>query len=137
MSHQKVTIGFLVKPNTRTIEALQFVGECGFRQIAGAIASGSGYVDVIPVSEAGDVIYVDDEGRINGGIESRGRFWIRGSEGCACAVGNGLLFGTDVEGETIDPDMALDAFTAMVLWEQPADCDDDGTRTGFTFTPFD
>lgn len=126
MTDKTPKIGFLVKPATREIIPLQFSGDLGFKQLAGAIESGSGYIDIIPVSEDGDVVYVDDEGRMNGAAEKFGQFWLVGTEGSALVVGNGILMGTDDAGDTCDPEMDLAEFTAMVKWERPEGNDDDG-----------
>lgn len=119
-------LGYLVKPATRTIELITCDG-FGFREIAAKIESGSGYIDMIRLNSGGDVVYVDDEGRLNGAAEKFGKFWVRGSEGCALVVGNGLVLGTDDDGDTCTPGMTMDVFTRMVEWDKPADNDDDGS----------
>lgn len=123
----------LVKPSGRTICITPDVKDyADFRTIARAIASRSGYIGAIFLGN-GDVIYVDDEGRINGTAERQGRFWVRGPVGVCIVIGNGLFLSVDDDGHSAAPILTIEEVVRMVEWEEPADCADDGKAHSPTF----
>lgn len=71
-------------------------------------------LDAVDVRNAGDVIYVDDEGL---SVENQRYFGWRGHP--EPLAGKGLLLGTDAVGEVISPNFDRAAVIEHVVWLSP------------------
>lgn len=84
--------GFLIDPETRTIEAVEYSGD--YHQIYKLL--GIELFTTVTLNEAGDVVYVDDEGLLHDPT-----FFFTLKDYPQPLAGKGLVLGTDEEGETV------------------------------------
>ena len=84
-----------IDATNRTVEEIDFEGD--FRAIQEKI--GVRCFDCIELNEQRDTLYVDDEGLLNGTQEF---FYVDGKGYCQTFAGNGLVLGTNSEGESTD-----------------------------------
>ena len=85
---------YLINPEQLSIEEIDYLGSSDeIYELLDAT-----FFDVIRINEAGDVVYIDDEG-----LYTKEYYWTYGDYLHPIA-GNGLLLGTDITtGETIEP----------------------------------
>ena len=89
----------LIDPAAGTITEVEYGGD--FREIYTLVDADT--FDVARINAKGDVVYVDDEGLING--KPQDFFLIQGYPNPL--AGKGLLLGSDAEGESKSPSVTL------------------------------
>lgn len=102
--------GFLIDPHAQQISRVEFSGTDTLQEIYKA--AHVDIVDVVYLNEAGDGVFVDDEGLLKG---PKYFFYIEGTH--SPLAGRGVVLGVDGEGESIAPTVTLDwlrAHTAFV-----------------------
>lgn len=96
---------------------LEIVQIENWKQIAPAIGNGC-TTFACPVSfENGDTIYIDDEGLYH---EFQGGFIM--DDWYCPIVGNGIILGTDCEGESIDPVSTLEELKSKIRFVSVDEC---------------
>jgi hypothetical protein len=112
-----MTQAYLITPENQTVEAIEIdLGD--YLNISRAI--GVDYFDIVHLNPYGDVVFVDDEGRLNGRATKDGLFWLTGDAATVELAGKGLVLGTNDEGESIAPTVSLPTVRAMVSFAKPA-----------------
>lgn len=100
---------YLINPEARTINEVEYDGD--YHSIYGFI--GADTFDVVGI-EKGDGIYVDDEGLLKGPSHF---FHVRGM--ATPLAGNGLVLGSNDDGESIEPKITLETLRERVRWATP------------------
>lgn len=101
-------IGYLINSLDRTITRVPYDGD--YKSIYALI--GCDLFDVVRMKN-GDAIYVDDEGLLKED-ENLGWFTLKGAS--FALRGNGLVLGTDEDGDSVSPATDFDEFVKQVLF---------------------
>lgn len=97
---------YLITPLERRIEAIEYDGD--WRKISPLI--GADLFTTVMLNREEDMVYVDDEGLING--NPHGWFVLKGYG--QPLKGKGLVLGTDVEGNSVAPTINLGALYNLI-----------------------
>jgi hypothetical protein len=92
---------YFIDSANKTITDVEYDGD--YKNISKMI--GCDIFTVINLNEDGDALFIDDEGHLKD-QDSQNYFWFDGYP--TMLAGNGLVLGTDVEGESIEPCRLID-----------------------------
>ena len=102
---------YLIDPEKREVTEVDYSGD--YKDIYKLIDCST--FDVVGITPKGDGIYVDDEGLF---AEKRVYWQFDYSDGQAYIrlVNKGLVLGTTIEGDSIEPDISLEKVKEKVVW---------------------
>lgn len=99
---------YFIDSANKTVSVVNYDGD--WRSIKNII--GCDLFTVVTVNEHGDGIFVDDEGHY---VDDQNYFWF---DDCPTMLaGNGLVLGTDKEGESIEPAQSIEWFRERVRFQ--------------------
>lgn len=107
---KKGTIGYLIRPLERTIQRVKLDDYHGIYKWIAADC-----FDVCRLTQDGDYVYVDDEGLLK--QQLRENFFQAATYPTPLA-GNGLMMGTDDEGDSVDPKMTWEELKRTQFFKQ-------------------
>ncbi len=101
---------YLIDPAAKAVTEVDYDGD--YKSIYKLI--GADLFDTVRINRENDVIFVDDEGL----LKPQAHFWRYGHLGHDLC-GKGLVLGTDDDGDSISPKIALERVQSKVVWLAP------------------
>ena len=102
---------YFIDSANKTITDVEYDGD--YRNISKML--GCDMFTVVNLNEDGDALFVDDEGYLKD-QDNQNYFWFEGYP--TMLAGNGLVLGTDAEGESIEPCRLIDWVKDRVLFQE-------------------
>lgn len=100
---------YFIDAANKTVNRIEYDGD--WRSINRTI--GCDTFTVVNANEHGDSIFLDDEGHL--GVPDQNYFWFDGYP--TMLAGNGLVLGTDKEGESVEPCQSIEWFKERIRFQ--------------------